>query len=57
MSSNPDIQTEDRHEIVLKAKERGSGLHEMNNNHEPLDTASGVFLILLSFFGERAEVA
>ena len=33
--------------IVLKAKERGWGPHEMNNNHETLDT--GVFLIFLSF--------
>lgn len=49
MPSNPDIQTEDRCVIVLKAKEKGWGLHGMNNNHEPLDTAPGLFLILLSF--------
>lgn len=35
--------------IVLKAKERGWGLHGMNNNPEPLDTVPGLFLILVSF--------
>lgn len=35
--------------IVFKVKERSWGLHGMNNNHEPLDTAPGLFLILVSF--------